>query len=191
MILPNKSFYFIRHGETEWNKDKIIMGHTDIPLNQNGIDQAYYAQKFFKDMSFEKIYTSPLKRTYRTAEILNESIGGSLVTCKSLMERGFGESDGTPYNESLTTLANTELIKGAETFDVFETRVLKAVEGILTESKSPPLIVAHGGVFVILAKYCGASSKLRAANCQLFLFRSPERQAHPWFICNLSDKEDF
>ena len=190
MTLPNKSFYFIRHGETDWNKDKIIMGHTDIPLNQNGFDQAYRAQKFFKNMSFDKIYTSPLKRAYRTAEILNECIGSSLVTCDDLMERGFGERDGTSYDGALTTLSNTSAIKGAETFDVFEARVLTGVRKILEESKSSPLIVAHGGVFVVLAKYCGASPDLRAQNCQPFLFRSPQHPTHPWFICDLIDGED-
>ncbi len=37
MPLPNKSFYFIRHGETDWNKRHIIMGSIDIPLNDLGI----------------------------------------------------------------------------------------------------------------------------------------------------------
>ncbi len=188
MTLPHKPFYFIRHGETEWNKKKIIMGHSDIPLNQEGINQAYHAQKFVRNIACDSIYTSPLKRAHRTAEILCESTDYQLIICNGLMDRAFGELEGSPYNV-LSSATSTELSQDIEKFDEFEIRVLKTVAQILQESLCPPLIVAHGGVFVILTKYCAGSTDFRSVNCQPFLFRPPEHETHPWFICEIGDED--
>ena len=183
MIIPYKPFYFIRHGETDWNRDAIIMGHTDIPLNTMGVHQAYRAQKFFKNLSFDQIYTSPLKRAYRTAEILGESIQSPLVISDGLTERGWGEYQGSTYT-SLSSLKDSELPNGAETLDEFEVRVFIAMQKILTASNLPPLIVAHGGVFALLARHC-VDQDLRAANCKPFFFKPPPNSGGLWHICNL------
>ncbi len=50
--LPLKPFYFIRHGETDWNKRNIIMGSIDIPLNDYGIDQARRAAMIIQEEAF-------------------------------------------------------------------------------------------------------------------------------------------
>ncbi|MES2214403.1 MAG: histidine phosphatase family protein [Pseudomonadota bacterium] len=188
-MIPHKTFYFIRHGETDWNKDRIIMGHTDIPLNQNGILQAYSAQKFFKDLTFDRIYASPLKRAYQTVEILNEHLKSSLVTDDDLMERGFGKYEGGPHNPSSLLLKSSELPEGAESIEEVDERVLRAMQKILSESKSTPLIVSHGGVFVALARHCAANPDLRAANCQLFLFKAPDDPLGKWTICDVRDAD--
>lgn len=74
MRLPLKFFYFIRHGETDWNRDKRIMGQMDIPLNETGVAQARSARNLLKELNIQHIYTSPLLRAYQTAQILNEEI---------------------------------------------------------------------------------------------------------------------
>ena len=66
-MLPLKSFYFIRHGETDWNRQSIIMGQTDIPLDDTGIHQAHQAKDILKTENVSAIYTSPLQRAYETA----------------------------------------------------------------------------------------------------------------------------
>ncbi len=67
--------YIIRHGETDWNKDKRVQGSTDIELNNNGIDLAKLtAQNMKKEgISFDRIFSSPLKRAFQTAEIFAET----------------------------------------------------------------------------------------------------------------------
>ncbi len=183
MSIPRKPFYFIRHGETDWNRDAIIMGHTDIPLNTTGVQQAYHAQKFFKGLSFDRIYTSPLKRAYRTAEILGESLQNSLVISDGLTERGWGEHQGSAH-ASLSSLKDSELPNGAETLDEFKMRVFTAMQEILTASELPPLIVAHGGVFAVLAKHC-VDQNIGTANCKPVFFRPPTNSSDLWCICNL------
>jgi broad specificity phosphatase PhoE len=67
MSIPCKPFYFIRHGETEWNRQGIYMGHKDIPLNETGRAQAYNAKKYLKKEPISYSVTSSLARAYETA----------------------------------------------------------------------------------------------------------------------------
>ena len=66
-ILPLKPFYFIRHGETEWNRRNIIMGSRDIPLNELGLQQAHEASRALENESFDIIVSSTKKRAQQTA----------------------------------------------------------------------------------------------------------------------------
>ena len=54
--------YLIRHGETEWNTRHLLQGATDIPLNQNGVEVARITAEALKDVPFDVVFTSPLKR---------------------------------------------------------------------------------------------------------------------------------
>ena len=56
--------YVIRHGETDWNTKHWLQGTTDIPLNQNGIEVAEITSEALKEVPFDVIFSSPLKRPY-------------------------------------------------------------------------------------------------------------------------------
>jgi len=183
MSLPIRSFYFIRHGETDWNKNKIIMGSKDIPLNERGIEQAYKAKKHFQGKDFSVIYSSDLIRTKQTASIINEEIQVPIIFNESLRERSWGELEGKSHNMVLSDLSDEQLLQGGEEFGKFEERVLKALKEILSLPEKA-LIVAHGGVFVILARYLGYPS-LRSPNCMPFYFQATKDS---WLINNLSDE---
>lgn len=62
--------YLIRHGETEYNKSHRLQGWSDIPLNENGIKLAEKTAEGMKDISFDRVFSSPLIRSYTTAEII-------------------------------------------------------------------------------------------------------------------------
>ena len=62
--------YIIRHGQTEWNSLMRLQGRSDNPLNDDGIAQAKNASYKLKGIPFSTVYSSPLKRAIRTAEIL-------------------------------------------------------------------------------------------------------------------------
>ncbi|MBN9342981.1 MAG: hypothetical protein BGO76_01090 [Caedibacter sp. 38-128] len=186
-MLPLKPFYFIRHGETEWNRQGIIMGQTDIPLNATGIKQAHKAKDILGQENFSIIYTSPLQRAYQTAQILIDDLEKDIVSEDLLKERYWGELEGVPRAHVKELMAQDRL-SDAETFVNFEARVLKALCQILNTSHVTPLIVAHSGVFIALTKMMGYSS-LRTSNCIPFLFKPPEHKTHPWVICNLSGEE--
>lgn len=66
--------YYIRHGETAWNKEKLLQGRTDIPLNENGRAVAVLTGKGLSEVHFDLCITSPLDRAMETAErILKEN----------------------------------------------------------------------------------------------------------------------
>lgn len=187
LTLPLKPFYFIRHGETDWNHRNIIMGQSDIPLNELGTKQAIEARKLFKNIEFDNIYTSPLKRAFQTAEILNQDAKYSIIIKEGLKERKWGEKEGCLHNNPLSSLKDSELPKGAEKWDEFELRILTAIKEILEISSGTPLIAAHAGIFIVLVKHFNVSY-LRANNCAAYFFSPQNLKDYSWNILNLSDE---
>ena len=60
--------YFVRHGQTEWNKIGRMQGRIDIELNNEGKQQAMIVREKLKGVKFDKVFSSPLKRAVETAE---------------------------------------------------------------------------------------------------------------------------
>lgn len=86
--------YFIRHGETDWNIVKRLQGATDIPLNENGEELAKKTFEGMKDIAFDMIFTSPLKRAYRTAELVRGERDIPIITDERIREICFGDYEG-------------------------------------------------------------------------------------------------
>lgn len=86
--------YIIRHGETKWNSEKRLQGRSDIELNEYGIELARITSEALKDVKFDKIYSSPLKRAYETAEILRGSRKLDIICDDRLKEMCFGDYEG-------------------------------------------------------------------------------------------------
>lgn len=86
--------YIIRHGETKWNSEKRLQGRSDIELNEYGIELARITSEALKDVKFDRIYSSPLKRAYETAEILRGSRKLDIICDDRLMEMCFGDYEG-------------------------------------------------------------------------------------------------
>ena len=61
------TIYIVRHGESLGNKERKMLGHTDLDLSEHGYKQAECAAKALADVKFDKIYSSDLKRAYNTA----------------------------------------------------------------------------------------------------------------------------
>ena len=79
--------YMIRHGQTEWNKEKRLQGRVDIPLNAYGIQLAEETRDGLLGVRFDIAFTSPLKRAKKTAQILLE---GQDVKMKGLLRLVLG-----------------------------------------------------------------------------------------------------
>lgn len=86
--------YLIRHGETDWNTKRLLQGATDIPLNQNGIEVARLTAEGLKNVDFDLILTSPLKRARKTAEIIRGNRKIPIVEEERLREISFGPYEG-------------------------------------------------------------------------------------------------
>jgi len=91
--------YFIRHGETEFNKHHQLMGQAiDAPLDEKGLQQAHEViAKLPKDFSL--IYTSPLKRAAQTAQIIADYYDKNIEVRQELKERDFGSLSGKTWDQ--------------------------------------------------------------------------------------------
>lgn len=90
----------VRHGETEWNRQKRFQGQIDIPLNENGKRQGSQAAEFLKDVKIDAAVSSSLSRPKETAElILQHHPQVSLETTDGLKEIGHGEWEGMYEHE--------------------------------------------------------------------------------------------
>ena len=86
--------YIIRHGQTELNNANVLQGRSDYPLNEKGIGQAREVGQWFTDQGivFSHVYSSPLRRAIRTAELIAR--GKSIVTDDRLIEMDYGQYEG-------------------------------------------------------------------------------------------------
>ncbi|RYG60295.1 MAG: histidine phosphatase family protein, partial [Alphaproteobacteria bacterium] len=94
-LFPHRPFYFLRHGQTDWNLEGRMQGHTDIPLNATGLQQAQAAALKLKHLPITHIVTSPLSRALKTAAIAAETLGLPLHIDSNLKERTFGSLEGS------------------------------------------------------------------------------------------------
>ncbi|KAG2068339.1 phosphoglycerate mutase-like protein [Suillus decipiens] len=105
--------YVVRHGETEWNRTRIIQGQADSQLNDLGETQAAITGEALKEIHFDKAFTSDLSRASKTAEIiLQHHADVILVKDQALRERFMGKLQGTkgPANQSEPSLEPNEVM---------------------------------------------------------------------------------
>lgn len=86
--------YLIRHGQTEWNVLRRLQGRADIELNQKGRELARVTAKAMEGIDFSRIYSSPLKRAYETAQIIRGSRPVEIIVDDRLQEISFGRFEG-------------------------------------------------------------------------------------------------
>ncbi|MBQ9828044.1 MAG: histidine phosphatase family protein [Lachnospiraceae bacterium] len=84
--------YIIRHGQTEMNNRKVFQGRSDVSMNEEGLRQAEEAAEFLKDIRFDKVWSSPLKRAVQTAEIV--APGADIMIDDRLIEMDYGPYEG-------------------------------------------------------------------------------------------------
>jgi len=152
------TFYLVRHGETDWNKKKIIQGQTDTSLNQTGEEQAKKAAEKLQDIKFDLAFSSDLLRAKRTAEIIALEHNLEVKTTKLLRERNFGTLQGEPTDilhshiQLLKALTHQQRQKYKidehfESDEEFTTRMFTFVrETALAYPKKIILVGTHGGV---------------------------------------------
>jgi probable phosphoglycerate mutase len=148
----------IRHGETAWNAERRLQGHTDIPLNTKGIQQARQMAQAIKNtrLSFDALYTSDLKRAADTANAIVELFGIEARVDSALRERHFGALQGLTIQEApllqpaiwqahIARDLEHELA-GGESIEQFAIRVQTVLDKIQEQhSGQTILLVSHGG----------------------------------------------
>jgi probable phosphoglycerate mutase len=95
-------FYLFRHGETDWNLEKRIQGSTDIELNHRGLEQARDLVPLLRKYNLEAIFSSDLKRAWKTGQIVADELQIPVHKDGRLREANFGEAEGKTVDEIIT-----------------------------------------------------------------------------------------
>lgn len=90
--------YIIRHGQTMWNKERLLQGRSDIELNENGRELARRTGGGMKDIPFDIAYTSPLKRAKETAYLVLGGRRVPVIEDERIAEISFGKYEGTHWS---------------------------------------------------------------------------------------------
>lgn len=155
--------YVVRHGQTDWNAEGRIQGSTDTELNKNGIEQAQKLKELIKDYKIDIIISSPLKRTRKTAEIINEDIKCKIILDDALKERGFGIFEGKIRKDIKDEVLDSRVLDNyyinkeygnVEKIKDLCDRVWKLLDNIKEEYKDKNiLLVTHGGTTIAIEGY--------------------------------------
>ena len=86
--------YLIRHGETDWNRQNLYQGTTDVPLNDAGREQAEALAARLCGVAFDAAYTSPLQRAAETARVVLRDTSVPLMRVRELAELSYGAWQG-------------------------------------------------------------------------------------------------
>ncbi len=86
--------YLVRHGETVWNREGRVQGHTDIPLSAGGIEQTRRLAMRFQGEQIDAVWSSDLNRAKTTAAAIADPRGLGVVTTSLLRETMLGEWEG-------------------------------------------------------------------------------------------------
>lgn len=110
----------LRHGESEWNKENRFTGFTDVDLSADGIKEAREAGQSLKQIKFDAVYTSTLKRAYNTASLAMEEAGQELTFIKhdDLRERDYGDLTGLNKDETRAKFGDEQVHIWRRSYDV-------------------------------------------------------------------------
>lgn len=169
--------YLVRHGETDWNRERRIQGSTDIPLNETGRAQARATGSLLARRRWSGIFASPLSRAMETAEIIADMVGlPAPLPVPAIVERNYGAAEGCT-DEEIDVLYPADVnVPGREPREAVARRVVPALVRLAEEHHGESIIVvAHGGVIAtVLAAVAPEQPFGRIRNGSVHSFRHDE-----------------
>jgi len=187
-----KKIYIIRHGETEFNRRKIVQGSgVDTSLNENGQAQGNAFFDYYKDVPFELVLTSKLKRTHETvAAFIEQGIKWERFAEINEMSWGIHEGkESTPSMKADYQFINAEWakgnydvgLKGGETITELAARCEAFKQILLKRSEETILVCAHGRLIrclmcVLLDKPLTKMDEFGHSNTGLYLLGLEEEK---------------
>ena len=145
------NIWIVRHGETDKNREKLLQGRSNAPLNENGIRQAEAVRDFFRtqETRMDTVYASPLLRAVQTARIVagDET---EIITDEFLLEMDYGPYEGASLeNPALELLyffsdfVHHPAPEGMESLEHVKTRMGVFLERIKASGADHILIATH------------------------------------------------
>ena len=178
----------IRHGETDWNRLKLLQCVHDTTLTETGIEQARAAAEKLRAVPIDAAFVSPLKRTRMTCDILLEGRNVPVFYDKRFREREFGVAEGMPIAEvdlsDSWEYGQKPKYEGMESIEEFRGRIDAGLDEIYAAyPDSTVLLVTHDGVSVAVGFYflgppkSGSRGEYYLSNCVIreYVKNPPER----------------
>lgn len=162
--IVKKSFYYLRHGQTDWNVKGLAQGHSDIPLNEIGIQQALNSHTYFEQSNINIILHSPLVRAQQTAEIINQKLNCPIISIDELKECYLGSYEGRPVGPWIDDWKKGILKGDVELYKDFLVRVTCGLNKAFSYNKNI-LIVAHGLVYTAIREILNIYDNFHLENC--------------------------
>jgi broad specificity phosphatase PhoE len=149
-----------RHGETEWNVEKVFRGRADVSLNEVGIRQAELLGKHLCNWELEAIYSSPVKRALDTANIVARYMEVAVCIAEGLTDFDFGEWQSLSEQEvkrlypailnDWQSSPHKVRMPGGENLDDVKKRTAEVVDEVLSRHHGNVLLVSHRVVLKVL-----------------------------------------
>lgn len=160
-----KSFYFVRHGETDFNARRIFHNGVDASLNDVGRKQAEEIAPIVKELPIKKVYRSPLKRVGETHAIITQNLFYETVIVDE-----FSECPENMWEKFVDWEKHTHKPPFCSEMTSFRKRVEIGLAHVFRET-GPHLVVAHGGVHWMIAHILDVPGyNRRIPNCGLVYF---------------------
>ena len=169
----------VRHGETSWNAEGRIQGHTDIALNGLGVAQAEAVGKRLVRERFDAVYSSDLIRAFHTARPALSDPDRTIVKDQRLRERHLGVLQGLTGEAAMAgqpeawkafKSRDPDLeLAGGESLGEFSRRVVGFVEDVLDRhASSRVLVVTHGGVLDVAYRHAAGMPLSASRNFPIY-----------------------
>ena len=154
----------IRHGETEWNSQKRMQGHSNSDLSSVGQAQIQALGQWMKNVPFDLIYSSDSLRAKQTAEAITQFSGHELQFDQRLREKNLGVFEGLTSEEArerhpevfrlFKTAGSKYVIDEGESTQQLQDRALEIVDEIrIKHPEERVLLVTHGGFIRVVMKH--------------------------------------
>ncbi|HWH27291.1 MAG TPA: histidine phosphatase family protein [Pseudolysinimonas sp.] len=126
-------YAFIRHGQTDWNRDDLLQGSSDIPLNAVGRQQAFEVAELLAGTPWMRVVSSPLARAAETARIIADELGIPYgPSYEGLTERDYGSLEGSSAQATAISHPDREY-PGAESLASVAARGQAALDRIAAD----------------------------------------------------------
>ena len=149
-----------RHGETEWNVGEIFRGTIDVELNETGIKQAELLAEYLSDLKIDAIYSSPLKRALKTAEMIAGYHKLNVEIAPGLTDLDYGEWQGLPHQEVKDKykelyaewIKNPHQVKmpAGESLNEVRNRAIDVVDEVIAKYEGTVVLTSHRVVNKVL-----------------------------------------
>ena len=176
--------YLTRHGQTDYNKKRMMQGRSDIPLNEVGIAQAEARRKSLGDIKFDAVYSSPLCRAVKTASIIGNVPEEEIIKDERIIEANFGKYELMNYYGTgipmMLYWSFPEVFKaptGVETIQEMIERTSSFLKELEQKDYENVLVACHGGIIRPIRGYLenkksGIIWRPRPKNCEIFVYES-------------------